>query len=98
MSVKVLRLVSGEEVIATITSGSDSGYFLENPAQILLQQGADGKVGVGLAPFMAYVAGKVYLNKFSVAAEGDPVVQMMNEYSRLFGSGIQLMTPGSFSV
>jgi hypothetical protein len=94
-SVKVFKLLNGEELISEVTAGSDAGYFLDKPAQIMMQQNEEGKVGVGLAPYMVYVEGKVYLNKTAIAAEGEPVIQMRNEYSRLFGSGIQLASAGS---
>jgi hypothetical protein len=95
MSVKVFKLLNGEELIADVSSSSDAGYHLDQPAQIMMQQNEEGKVGVGLAPYMVYVEGKVYLNKTAIAAEGEPVIQMRNEYSRLFGSGIQLASAGS---
>lgn len=89
MSMKVFKLIGGEEIIASVTSGSDAGFHLDNPASIMMQQTENG-VGVGLAPYMPYVSGKVYLYKSAIASEGDPDVNMENEYSRIFGSGIQL--------
>jgi hypothetical protein len=94
MTIKVFKLISGEELIADVTSGSETGYHLDTPASIMLQQTESG-LGVGLAPYMPYVSGKVYLNKTAIAAEGEPADAMRNEYSRLFGSGIQIAPAGS---
>lgn len=94
MTVKVFKLISGEELIAEVTSGSAEGYFLETPASIMLQQTEKG-IGVGLAPYMPYVEGKPYLYKSAIASEGEPADAMRNEYSRLFGSGIQIAPAGS---
>ena len=90
----VFKLISGEEVISEITSGSEVGWFLENPATIMLQQ-TDRGVGVGIAPYMPYAAGKVYLYKQAVASSADPDPNMLNEYNRVFGSGIQIASAGS---
>lgn len=97
MTIKVFRLINGEELISSITSGSDVGYFLEKPANIMLQQTADGKMGVGIAPYMPYAKEKVYLFKHAIASEAEPELQMENEYNRLFGSGIQLVGAGALA-
>jgi hypothetical protein len=94
MTIKVFKLISGEELIADVTSGSSEGYHLETPASIMLQQTENG-IGVGLAPYMPYVEGKPYLYKSAIASEGEPATAMRNEYSRLFGSGIQIPATGS---
>lgn len=90
MSVKVFKMINGEEIISEVSSGSDFGYFLENPAVIMIQQNQNGQMGVGIAPYMPYISGKVYIYKSSISAEGDPDTKMENEYRRIFGSGIQL--------
>lgn len=94
MNVKVFKLISGEEIISEVTSGSDSGWHLDKPATIMLQQ-TDRGVGVGIAPYMPYAAGKVYLYKHCVASEADPDPNMTNEYNRVYGSGIQIAAAGS---
>ena len=89
MNIKVYKLLSGEELIAEQFNAYDRHYELKNPAQIVLQQTQQG-VGVALAPYMPYVEGNLNLVKTSIAAEGEPNVQMQNEYNRIFGSGIQV--------
>ena len=90
MTIKVFKLINGEELISEVSSGSDAGYYLENPAVIQLQQTAQG-VGVGIAPYMPYAQGKVTLYSSAIAAEADPDDKMKNEYNRIFGSGIQVV-------
>lgn len=91
MSTKVFKMINGEELIGDVTSGSEIGYFLDNPATIMVQQNEEGKVGVGLAPYMPYVEGKVFIFKTAIAAEGEPEPKMAKEYSRIFGSGIEVV-------
>lgn len=94
MTIKVFKLISGEELIGGVTAGSDAGYFVEDAATIMLQQTEKG-IGVGLAPYMPYADGKVYLFKHAIASEAEPAVAMRNEYSRMFGSGIEIASAGS---
>lgn len=89
MNIKVYKLLSGEELIAEQFNHYDRHYELKNPAQIVLQQTPQG-VGVALAPYMPYVEGNLSLVKSAIAAEGDPNLQMQNEYNRIFGTGIQV--------
>ena len=86
--IKVFKLISGEELIgkAEVTG---LGYTLESPATILMQQTKEG-VGLALMPYMPYADGKVKLFSQSIATEGTPSNNMINEYNRLFGSGIEI--------
>lgn len=89
MTTKVYKLINGEEIIADVFNHYADHIELKNPASIVMQQTAQG-MGVGLAPYMPYASGNVNLYRQSIAAEATPEVKMENEYSRLFGSGIQL--------
>jgi len=95
MTVKVMKMISGEEIIAEVTSTSEKGYFVENPAVVMMQQNEQGQLGVGLMPYMPYLTDKIYIHAHAVAAEGNPEVKMENEYKRIFGSGIQIVGAGA---
>lgn len=90
MTVKVFRLINGEELISKVSSGSEVGYFLESPATIVMQQTEKG-VGVAIAPYMPYASDKPFLYKSAIAAEANPEQKMENEYNRIFGSGIEVV-------
>ena len=53
MTVKVYRLTSGEDIISDADIDS-RGYTFNNPAQIIMQQTQDGRVGAAFAPFAPY--------------------------------------------
>lgn len=97
MTIKVFKMINGEELIASVTSGSDFGYHLDKPANIMLQQTPDGKMGVGIAPYMPYADGKIFIYKTAIAAEATPDIQMENEYNRVYGSGIQVVGAGALA-
>jgi hypothetical protein len=93
MTVKVYKLINGEELIAEVFSETPDVTVLKSAASIVLQQTKDG-MGVGLAPYMPYVNGNIELHNHAIAAKGNPDPNMVNEYNRLFGSGI-VMAPAS---
>lgn len=87
---KVYKLSSGEEIIAEVFNILGEVIILKNPAIIIMQQTQQG-MGIGLAPFMPYAEEeKVTISKSAVVAEAIPATNMVNEYSRIFGSGIQI--------
>lgn len=88
--IKVFKLINGEELISKV-SETGMGWKLNSPAQIMMQQ-TDKGVGVGLAPYMPYSTSTVELYRHAVAGEAFPDVKMENEYNRIFGSGIQIVS------
>lgn len=92
--VKVFKLINGEELIAEIFNAYPDYYEMKNPANIMLQQTAQGQMGVGIAPYMPYAAGNVNLYKSAIAAEAEPDQGMTNEYNRIFGAGIEIVPAG----
>lgn len=93
MNVKVFKLINGEDLIAEVQENADS-FTVKNPASIVMQQTERG-VSVALAPYMPYATGDLILYKTGLTACGTPDVQMVNEYSRIFGTGIQIASAGS---
>lgn len=88
MTVKVCRLISGEDVIASVER-NQHGYTLSNPAQIIVQQSPDGRVGAAFAPFAPFAKdNKVLIFENGVIGEMEVDVKLINEYNRIFGSGI----------
>ena len=90
MSVKVCKLITGEDVISNVDV-DHNGYTFNNPALIIVQQTQDGRVGAAFAPFAPYAKdNKVRIFKDFVAGEMDIDVKLINEYNRIFGSGIMI--------
>ncbi len=85
----VFKLVSGEEMIGEVFNHYDSHHVIKNAAVIMLQRTEQG-VGVALMPYMPYCDGNVSFYKQAIVAVGEPSQNMVNEYNRLYGSGIQV--------
>ena len=95
--VKVFKLINGEELISEIHNHYDKHFELKNPANIMLQPTQNGQMGVGIAPYMPYAAGTVNLYKNAIAAEAEPEQSMINEYNRIFGSGIEVVSASALA-
>jgi hypothetical protein len=87
--VKVYKLTTGEEVIGDVVNDSDSSLELKNPAQIILQRTENG-MGLAIAPFMPYSSENVTLYRIAIVSECEPDINLVNEYNKIFGSGIQI--------
>ena len=88
MTVKALKLISGEDIITDVVSEDETTLVVKAPAVVVMQQTADGKYGVGLQPFAPLADGQVVMFKSALSATFEVNVQIENEYSRVFGSGI----------
>lgn len=88
MTVKVHRLITGEDIIADVEK-DHNGYILNKPAQIIVQQTEDGRVGAAFAPFAPFAKDSVVrIYDHGVIGEIELDIKMINEYNRIFGSGI----------
>lgn len=95
-SVYIFKIVSGEEIIGELVTEHATEYAVKSAAVIIMQQTQQG-VGVALMPFMPYSEGPVHLNKFAVSTHAEPSQNMINEYNRLFGTGIQIAPASALS-
>jgi len=92
MTVKAIKLISGEELVSEVLFQDEEVITLKNPLLILMRPGQDGSLTIGFAPFAPYL-GKdpsfsIKLDKVIFASEVD--TQMANQYNSLFGG---IVTP-----
>jgi hypothetical protein len=89
MSIKLLRLKSGEDVVADIDENVDT-ITLENPAQIgPVGDPRGGNVQMGFGPWVPFNKGKtVEIPRNWVVFIIEPADDIVNNYRQAFGSGI----------
>ena len=95
--IKVFKMINGEEIISEVFNQFADYFELKNPATIMLQQTQSGGMGVGIAPYMPYATDNIKLYKGAIASEGTPDIKMKNEYNRIFGSGIEVVSAGALA-
>ena len=91
-NIKLFKLTSGEEVIATVEEITDGTFTLKDPVTLVYRPKEDGTMTAGFAPFMPYAQGDIKLATLGVICFGEPLQDMLNEYNRIFGSGIVVVT------
>lgn len=91
--VELIRLVTGEELIAKVRSENDNAVEIENPIVIAVQKQEDGNMGANFIPWIQF--GDVHdttveLNKSSIMYRVTPVKQFVDNYNQMFG---HIVTP-----
>jgi hypothetical protein len=90
MSVLITRLITGEEILGSITESSDDTCTIDNPVHIAASQNpSTGKIDIHMAPFVPLCVDKLLtINLKNVLCQYEPVLEIKNKYSTMFGSGI----------
>tara|TARA_B110000037_G_scaffold217936_1_gene279949 strand:- start:2256 stop:2612 length:357 start_codon:yes stop_codon:yes gene_type:complete len=93
--IKVVRLISGEELMGSISDLPDgSGLHIKNVCQIVASYSdtTTATARVGLSPFMPYTQSSdgIDLKSHYIGFIVDPVNELTNEYNQVFGSGLVL--------
>jgi hypothetical protein len=88
MSIKLIRLTSGEEVLAKITDESNDSITFENP--IALYAAEEGKIG--FMPYIPYTKAEdgLTVKNTHVLFTVDPVDQILGQYKEATGA---IVTP-----
>lgn len=91
MKIKLLRLVSGEEIIAEITNSNEDSYQIKDA--IVMIPAGEGRIG--FMPFMPYTEAKngLTIRKQDVMFSVDPIEDMVDQF-RQARSGIQTPKKG----
>lgn len=81
--VKIIRLVNGEDVIATVVNQNEKKILIEKPLTLICQPSGNGQINIGLGPFMPYTTDAISLNTSLVVATVTPNEKLVEEYERL---------------
>ena len=92
MNVKLLRLKSGEDVIADVTLvDTEDTIKLENPAMLMPIPGHahGGQVSMGFGPWAPFSDDKQFeIPRDWLVYISTPNSDLLNQYNQMFGSGI----------
>lgn len=83
-NVKVLKLETGEEVVAQIDEGDDN-FVLINPVRFMMVQNAQQGVGMEMHPYIMLTSDTEFtLAKNRVLLVCEPVTEILNAYTNQF--------------
>jgi hypothetical protein len=93
MNIKLLRLVTGEDVLTEIVDAGDIAYKIKNPLIVYIRPTETGVPTVGMSQWIPYSADKEFIIKNDkVVVVSEPAEDIRGQYDRVFGSGIVLAT------
>lgn len=88
--IKCFQLINGQDIMGEVTE-DDTTYVVRDPAAVHLVPQQNNSFGVALMPFIPFAEfNKITLHKDKVMLEYDPSSDLRNNYSRMFGSGIEI--------
>ena len=87
MAVKYVKLITGEDVIADVTEGIESGgVSLKNPAKFFISENS-----LGMMPFAPFCKGnEIVVRADHIVCQMELEDEVYNAYNSKFGSGIIL--------
>ena len=92
MEIKILKLITGEEVLGEVEIESETEVVLVNPVGVAIVRGKDGQPNVGFSPFPLHSEQKtgttIALAKKHVVYSYIPAEDFVKNYNQIFGSGI----------
>lgn len=90
MTIQIIKLTTGEELIGDVESNSD--YVIKQPCVIqMVMSRTDASPSVSMLPYAFYVdRHTITIPKQHVMWLAAPVDEMYNQYNKIFGTGIQL--------
>ena len=93
MSVICLKMTSGEELIGTLVNEEENCIVIKDVSAVMMMQGQEpGQFRMGLMPFLPYAESETFvLSKDAVVCNFKPSLEMINNYNRKHGAGIQVV-------
>ena len=92
--IKLISMKMGINIIAEVIDDSVYSVTVKSPAAIFVQP-QNGQVMIGFSPFLEYsteFSTGIPLKKEDVLCVLTPNTDLVNEYNKYFGSGIQIAT------
>ena len=91
----MIKLVSGEELVAEISSETETAVVLVNVVAAVLQRSQQtGGAALGFMPWMHAANGPFTINKSCLICIAEVADEVKNGYNQIFGAGIVVPPQG----
>ena len=92
MEIKIVKLVSGEELITEIKTIGETYTTISNPLVVVTAPDGGGGVGIALMEWMPFAITKeVNISNSQIICSLEAEQDLVNGYNEKFGSGIQIV-------
>ena len=89
MTIKAIKLVSGEELAVEITDENDTSITFKNPVACVLQRSQQtGGAALGFMPWMHSANGPFTVDKSKIICSSELAEEVKIGYNQIFGAGI----------
>lgn len=91
--IKILKLVTGEEILGEVEDETFTKITLKNPCALHMvpSRSNPDQVGMALVPYASYTKEhKITVTMRSIIWEQEPVDELRNQYNSIFGNGIMI--------
>ena len=92
MAVKLITFKTNQTIIASVVYENDERITVKETVQVIVQPSKDGPM-MGFSPFLEYAhefKTGISFDVSDILCITSPMVELENEYNKLFGSGIQI--------
>lgn len=92
-NLKIVRLLSGEELMGDVTVNEDKSVLIKEVCQIATSYAdpSEATAKIGIAPYLPYAdidTDGIEIGPNYIGFIVHPVTQLLNEYNKIFGSGL----------
>lgn len=89
MNIKLIRMSTGEDLIADLKNFDEAGALVENPCIVYITQNQAGGHNVGMTRWMPYASDAEFLlDRRFVVTIADPAEDLAKQYDQVFGAGL----------
>ena len=86
--VKLIKLMNGEEIVASVKNENDETVTVEKAAIVMLAPNQTGGLSVQMGPWCPHTDNPIPVNKNHILYSVEPGTELLNGYNANFGSGI----------
>lgn len=94
--IKLITFKTNHTIIGKVDINKEAGYVtIKNPVQVIVvpPKSAEDQGGIAFSPYIEFA--QEFTSGFKISAEdvlmiNTPVVELENQYNRVFGSGIEI--------
>jgi hypothetical protein len=92
MTLKLVTFKTNQTLIGEVVSETNTHITLKQPVQVIVQPTKEGPM-MGFSPFLEFAEEfktGITLPKDNIQCITTPMVELVNQYNQVFGSGIQI--------
>lgn len=97
--IKLITFKTNQTIMGEVDEQSDF-YTVKQPVQVVMQPTKEGPA-IAFLPFLEFAQEfktGIKIPKETVLVVNTPIVELENQYNSIFGSGIQIASPGSIAT